>query len=469
MTWVRRNWSALVTFATVGVDALVLSAAAGLAFFVRFRLGWGTELPYNRFLFFLPVSLSFVVACVLSGLVLGQYTRHLGAGAFDRFIRTGGMITLGVLLALAATFFAFQDRLDFVRLLLVYFWLMSIVAVFVGRTVLYELGQMLSRRGLGVQRVLIVGAGAEGAQVLARMWQEPGRRYRVVGFVDDFATGVPVNGVHAPVLGPVAALPAVIAEHEVDKVVVAIPSLSHDALLTILERTETSLAGVWLLPDLFQLMVSPVTEGAVRGLPLMAVNEVRLKGLSRLIKRTLDLSVAIAGLVLCSIPMLAMALAIRLESRGPVFYVQERVGRDGRRFAMVKYRTMIADAEAGGQTWTVANDPRITRTGRVLRRFVLDELPQLINVIKGDMSLVGPRPERPAYVDKFEVEYQRYLVRHRERSGMTGWAQVNGLRGDSSILERTRYDLHYVENWSLMLDLRILFWTLVVVLRGHGA
>ena len=235
-----------------------------------------------------------------------------------------------------------------------------------------------------------------------------------------------------------------------------------------MEQTEASYADVWLLPDLFQLMVSPVTQGGVRGLPLIALNEVRLRGLSRFAKRSLDLSVAATGLILLSAPLLLIATVIRFSSRGPVFYVQDRVGRDGRRFPIVKFRTMIDEAEQYGETWTVVNDPRITLVGRVLRRFWLDELPQLINVLKGDMSLVGPRPERPAYVQAFEQEYSRYMVRHRERSGITGWAQVNGLRGDSSIMERTRYDLYYVENWSLLFDLRILFRTMFMVLRGDA-
>jgi lipopolysaccharide/colanic/teichoic acid biosynthesis glycosyltransferase len=178
---------------------------------------------------------------------------------------------------------------------------------------------------------------------------------------------------------------------------------------------------------------------------------------------------AIVGMVVLSIPMLLVALAIRFDSGGPVFYVQQRVGRDQRRFPIIKFRTMHRDAEVSGQTWTISNDPRVTRIGRWLRRYWIDELPQLINVIRGDMSLVGPRPERSSYVRQFEREYSRYMVRHRERAGMTGWAQVNGLRGNSSIDERTRYDLFYVENWSLLFDLRILMRTLRIVMRGDAA
>ena len=453
----------------MALDVAALMAATGLAFFVRFRLGWGPELASNRYLFFAPVNITFMVACILAGLALGLYTRHRTAGLLDRVVRAAGAVTVGALLTVAATFFAIADRLEFLRLLVVYMWLIGIVLIVFGRTLVMGVRQALNRFGIGITRVIVVGAGAEGTEVLARLVDERARRFQVIGFVDDFATSVTSRGHRVPVLGRVDSLAGVLSEHQVDKVVVAIPSLSHEALLAILEQTEASYTDVWLLPDLFQLMVSPVATDGIRGLPLMAVNEVRLRGLSRFSKRLLDVVGAIVGMVVLSIPMLLVALAIRFDSGGPVFYVQQRVGRDQRRFPIIKFRTMHRDAEVSGQTWTISNDPRVTRIGRWLRRYWIDELPQLINVIRGDMSLVGPRPERSSYVRQFEREYSRYMVRHRERAGMTGWAQVNGLRGNSSIDERTRYDLFYVENWSLLFDLRILMRTLRIVMRGDAA
>ncbi len=468
MIWTRRNWVNMVATGTLCGDAAALAASTLVAFLLRFRVVPDPSLAANRFTFFAPVVISFVVATLLSGLVFGMYTRHRTSGTVDLLARVTGTVTVGALLTVAATFFAFPDRLEFARLFVVYMWLFGILAVVAVRSFLAYGLRILNRRGFGVERVLVVGAGAEGREVVRRMQAEPGQRFQIVGAVDGFAESRPDGAGEAPVLGQVASISALIAEHDVDKVVIAVPSLSHEALLDILEQTEASYADVWLLPDLFQLMVSPVTQGGVRGLPLIALNEVRLRGLSRFAKRSLDLSVAATGLILLSAPLLLIATVIRFSSRGPVFYVQDRVGRDGRRFPIVKFRTMIDEAEQYGETWTVVNDPRITLVGRVLRRFWLDELPQLINVLKGDMSLVGPRPERPAYVQAFEQEYSRYMVRHRERSGITGWAQVNGLRGDSSIMERTRYDLYYVENWSLLFDLRILFRTMFMVLRGDA-
>ena len=468
-TWVRRNWGGLVSTFSLVADVTAVGLALVAAYYMRYRFGWFEGAPPNRFLFLAPVTFAFAFATVVGGLSLGMYSHFRTAGPVDRVARSVGMVTLGSLLAVAATFFIFTDRLEPVRNVMPIAWLLGIFFVALGRSLLATLLRLLAQRGVGVQRMLVVGAGAEGREVGGGLLWDPSRRYQLVGYLDDFETRVTIGEREFPVLGSSAALSDLIAEHEIDKVVVAIPSLSHDDLLAILAEVEASYADVWLLPDLFQLMVSPVVEGGIRGLPLIAVNEVRLRGLSRVAKRSLDLVVATLVLVLASAPMLLIALIIKLDSKGPAFYVQTRVGRDGRPFPIVKFRTMVSGADEYGQTWTVANDPRQTRVGRYLRRYWIDELPQLLNVIRGDMSLVGPRPEQPDYVTRFRGEFSRYMVRHRERAGVTGWAQVNGMRGDSSIEERTRYDLYYVENWSLLFDLRILLRTLLIVMRGDAS
>ncbi len=468
LIWARRNWGAIVSTLSLGADVATVVLAFIAAYYMRYRIGWFEGTPPNRFLFLAPVTVSFAVATVIGGLTVGMYSRFRTAGPFDRVARSAGMVTIGALLAVAATFFVFTDRLEPVRNVMPIAWLLGIVFVAVGRSLLAGLLRILAVLGHGVQRVLVIGAGSEGREVGGRLLGDPSRRYQLVGFVDDFESRVTLGERDLPVLGTPAVLADVIAEHEIDKVVVAIPSLSHDDLLSILAEVEASYADVWLLPDLFQLMVSPVTEGGVRGLPLIAVNEVRLRGLSRFSKRMLDLVVASIVLVVASVPLLLIALIVKLDSKGPAFYVQTRVGRDGRPFPIVKFRTMVSGADEYGQTWTVANDPRRTRVGRWLRRYWIDELPQLLNVIRGDMSLVGPRPEQPDYVARFRGEFSRYMVRHRERAGVTGWAQVNGMRGDSSIADRTRYDLYYVENWSVLFDLRILLRTLLIVIRGDA-
>jgi putative colanic acid biosynthesis UDP-glucose lipid carrier transferase len=224
------------------------------------------------------------------------------------------------------------------------------------------------------------------------------------------------------------------------------------------------------VPDLLALHTSRMRLKEIAGIPFISVREEALSGVDRLVKRSFDLAASGLGLLLLS-PLLALlALLVRVSSPGPVFYRQDRVGRDGHEFAMVKFRTMRSDAEAAtGPVWTTEHDPRVTGIGRFLRRTSLDELPQLWNVFKGDMSLVGPRPERRVFVEQFVQEMPRYFERHRVQSGLTGWAQVHGLRGNTSIAERTLYDLHYVENWSLLLDIKILLMTVHHVLRGENA
>ena len=222
-------------------------------------------------------------------------------------------------------------------------------------------------------------------------------------------------------------------------------------------------------PDFFQIIAGPVRIGEMGGLPLLTVRDIAQRGWRRTAKRTVDVLGSLFGLTLASPLMMLIALLIKLESRGPVFYLQERMGLDALPFPMLKFRSMRADAEKSGPGWTTENDPRRTKSGMFLRKTNLDELPQFINVLLGDMSLVGPRPERPVYVEQFRRSIPRYMDRHREKSGMTGWAQVNGLRGDTSITERTKYDLWYIENWSLLLDIKIMIRTLLHFFRSPNA
>ena len=200
---------------------------------------------------------------------------------------------------------------------------------------------------------------------------------------------------------------------------------------------------------------------------MLAVRDVALRCWKLSVKRAMDIAVSGLGLVILSPVLLLVALLVKLGSKGPVLYTQVRVGLDGRPFEMIKFRSMRVDAEAAsGPVWASEDDPRRTRLGTFMRKTSIDELPQLVNVLVGDMSLVGPRPERPVFVDQFRQVVPRYMERHKEKAGMTGWAQVNGLRGDTSIIERTKYDLYYIENWSLLFDLKIIVRTFMNALRG---
>src|SRR5690606_31474325 len=241
-----------------------------------------------------------------------------------------------------------------------------------------------------------------------------------------------------PRLGGLADIPWVIERYNIDEVIIGLPESSHQELVGIISLCEREKVGIRVFPDVFQIMASEVGIGDLGGLPLLTIRDVALQGWKLTLKRGLDIVLSAIALVLLSPFLLLTALLVKLDSPGPVFYIQERMGLDAVPFKMIKFRSMRTDAESEGPGWTTPNDPRRTKLGSLMRRFNIDELPQFVNVLVGDMSLVGPRPERPVYVEQFRQSIPRYMDRHREKAGLTGWAQVNGLRGDTSIIERTK-------------------------------
>ncbi|MDX1687680.1 MAG: exopolysaccharide biosynthesis polyprenyl glycosylphosphotransferase, partial [Candidatus Promineifilaceae bacterium] len=259
-----------------------------------------------------------------------------------------------------------------------------------------------------------------------------------------------------------------IEAQDVDEVIIATPEEGHREVVRVISYCERGRVSIKVFPDIFQFVTTDAGIDDLGGLPLLTVRNYAMRGYMLIVKRLMDVVGAAIGLVALSPLMLLVAVAIKLESPGPVFFVQDRMGLDGRPFKLIKFRSMRNDAEARGPGWTVSDDPRQTRLGRWLRRIDIDELPNLINVFLGEMSLVGPRPEQPYYVEEFRKTVPRYMERHREKAGMTGWAQVNGLRGDTSITERTKYDLWYTEHWSILLDVKILIRTVWQIVTGNS-
>jgi exopolysaccharide biosynthesis polyprenyl glycosylphosphotransferase len=322
-------------------------------------------------------------------------------------------------------------------------------------------------QGLGLRRVLIYGTGDLGRDVARHVHRQTRPTYELAGFVatDPAMVGQTVEGVE--VLGEGAQLFDLLQPHKIDDVIVAEPSLTAEALLGLMLDCEKQMVVCLTVPTFFQMRLSMAQSDPIDGVPLYGLKETPLHGLNAVIKRAFDFSMAALGL-LVTLPFYPLiVLAIRFDSPGPIFYKQKRTGIDGTRFNLYKFRSMTADAEnETGPVWATADDPRRTRVGRFLRRWNFDELPQLINVLRGDMSLVGPRPERPFFVKQFKEELPRYMARHKVKTGLTGWAQVHGLRGDSSIGDRLDYDLYYIENWSFWLDLKILAMTVRAWRRG---
>lgn len=335
-----------------------------------------------------------------------------------------------------------------------------------GRVLHAQLQWAVQARGIGDDRVLLIGAGEIGQMLLHKMSAHPKLGYRVVGIVDAGRSERAPLGLNVPLLGTLVDVPLLIDRYAIDEVIIGLPESSHQDLVTIISLCEREKVGIRVFPDVFQIMASEVTIGDLGGLPLLTIRDVALQGWKLVAKRGVDILFSGLGLVLLSPFMLLTALLIKLDSPGPVFFSQERMGLDARPFKIIKFRSMRQDAETDGPGWTTPDDPRKTKLGALMRRFNVDELPQLVNVLVGDMSLVGPRPERPVYVEQFRQIIPRYMDRHREKAGLTGWAQVNGLRGDTSIAERTKYDLWYIENWSIGLDIMILIRTVLQTIFG---
>jgi exopolysaccharide biosynthesis polyprenyl glycosylphosphotransferase len=296
---------------------------------------------------------------------------------------------------------------------------------------------------------------------LRNIRQNPRWGYEVIGFLSRHEENQKeINGL--PVLGDISRLEEVLEKKRPDEVVLAIAGLSHEKMVQLIAECEKYLALFKLVPDMFEIITSKVDIFDIDGIPLLGLKELPLEyAWNRFVKRVVDMVGSVIGLIISAPLYIVIAPLIKFTSPGPVFYKQARCGEDGRGFTLYKFRTMYQDAEQKtGPVWAKVDDPRCTWVGKFLRGFYLDELPQLINVLKGDMSLVGPRPERPSFVEQFKDDIPRYMSRHLVKSGVTGWSQVNGLRGNTPLRERIKYDMYYIENWSIWFDLKILFMTI---------
>jgi Undecaprenyl-phosphate glucose phosphotransferase len=409
-----------------------------------------------------------VVAIVLVAFSSRLYHLVRAVSAIDEFYAVFGAASVGTMMSVAVSTLLFKTfEFDFPRVLIIYAWVLTILLVTLGRWLYRAVQVQLQEHGVGRDRALIVGTGDIGQLVLNKIKSSPYLGYEVIGFVTKNGDDAAVQG--CPVLGRTDDLSYLIDLHQIDEVIIALPEAAHAEILDLISKCSKAELSIKVFPDVFQIIANQVSIDDLGGLPLLSIRDVRLRGWRVTVKRLMDVTLSAGGLVVLSPFMFLLAILIKLESPGSVFYVQERMGLDARPFLMLKFRSMRQDAEAGGPGWTKHNDPRRTRLGAILRNLSADELPQFINVLIGDMSLVGPRPERPVYVEQFQRTIPRYMERHTEKAGMTGWAQVNGLRGDTSIIERTKYDLWYIENWSVLLDLKILIRTVFRVISDRNA
>ncbi|MCL5263637.1 MAG: undecaprenyl-phosphate glucose phosphotransferase [Chloroflexi bacterium] len=464
----RKSANVYFSVALVAIDIIALIVSYYLGYRVRFEsnvFGVQEMQPFGVYLG--PLALQVILTPPIFAMH-GLYKLKRSGSWVDPAYSAFAALSVATLVVMAVSAIISRD-FGYSRMMLAFVWLLSLIFVLIGRVVHSRVQSFLRALDIGQYRVLIVGTDDIAKMILDKMRHSPGLGYRAVGFVTEEPGPASVFGV--PVVGTVENVGTLVKEYRIDEVIVAIPTLSRKQLLDIVAKCQKQNVNIRCYPDLFQIMASEVSISDLDGLPLVTVRDVALKGWNLAIKRWVDLVFSAAGLVVLSPFLLFLAFLVKLTSpEGSVFYTQERVGLDGKPFQIFKFRSMRPDAEGDtGPVWAKRGDDRTTRIGRVLRRYSFDELPQLMNVLIGEMSLVGPRPERPHFVEQFKQTVPRYFERHNEKAGITGWAQVNGLRGNTSIEERTAYDLWYVENWTLWLDFKILVQSLFVIFRDKNA
>ncbi|MEW6536084.1 MAG: undecaprenyl-phosphate glucose phosphotransferase [Candidatus Auribacterota bacterium] len=370
-------------------------------------------------------------------------------------------VVIGSLIVMSGTYM--YRQFEYSRGVMLIAFMMIVVTLIIEKVVIRSIQANLRSRGFLLRKVLIVGIGNQAQHYYKIITRKPALGYKAVGFLTLSKDGAPKEFQYKDcILGTTEDIASVIKNKGIDEVVVGLPSEEREKIIDIILLCEKAIVKFRILPDIVEILISKMTIEEIEGIPFVGIKETPLLSWWYFVKRWFDIIASGAGLIMISPLFLVIALIIKKTSPGPIFYKQERMGLDGKVFTMYKFRTMAVNAEAQtGPVWAKPDDDRRTGIGAFLRKANLDELPQLFNVLHGDMSLVGPRPERPYFVDKFKDNIPHYMSRHRVKSGMTGWAQVNGLRGNTSLEERIKYDLYYIENWSLLLDIKIILMTFI--------
>ena len=351
---------------------------------------------------------------------------------------------------------------DYSRSMIAIFYVLNLAFASGYRVILRDLLRHFRKKGYNLKHVLLVGYSRAAEQYIERIMQNPAWGYHIMGVLDDHVgEGVTFKGIE--VIGEVDQIYKLLPENNLDEIAITLSLNDYDRLEEIVSFCEKSGVHTKFIPDYNAVIpTKPYTED-LDGLPVINIRNVPLNsGWNQFIKRSMDLVGAIVASIIFSPVMLVCAVLIKLTSEGPVLFKQERIGLHNKPFYMYKFRSMRLQTEEDEKKgWTVKGDPRVTGIGKFMRKTSIDELPQLFNILKGDMSLIGPRPERPQFVEKFKEEIPRYMVKHQVRPGLTGWAQVNGYRGDTSIRKRIDCDIYYIENWTLGLDIKILILTFI--------
>jgi len=465
-----KRYATFVTLFRSASDTCIIGCIWLSVFYVRFHSGVFTAtkgIPdFKRHLILtLPVVFICYLSCLFTGLYKPKRIQNIFAQLVDIFKASifGGLFVL-------AFFYYIQD-VPYSRKLLVLFAIMLFAGLVFSHLLTMVIMRRLRARGYNLRYYAVIGTGQKAQQLVRDIEQMEWLGLKCALFVDNNADNIGTELLGIPVYGPVEKLTELAKTKAIDEVYLALSGDEAQKAYPILEALQSAGVTIRITPDWGNLAsISGATAITIGSQVLFSAADSPLKGVNVVFKEVFDRTIALILLTIFVTPMVLIAILIKLTSKGPVFYKQRRVGMDQKEFEAFKFRTMVVDAEKeNGPQWTRHNDPRRTLIGPWLRRTSLDELPQLINVVKGQMSLVGPRPERPVFAKQFSEEYKKYMLRHKVKAGMTGWAQINGFRGNTSLRKRLLYDLYYVRNWSWGLDMWILLRTPWHIIKGENA
>lgn len=446
----------------VVLDAAVIAASYMLAWYIKFASPISNIDPTTGVLS-VRIYFQMLYAIVPGYLILyynfNLYTPKRATVHKYEILNIFQANVVGLILLMAGWYLV--EQIHFSRVMMAYFFVLNILLTTLGRSLIRMVLQYFREKGYNLKYILLVGYSRAAEEYINRINSNPQWGYVVRGILDDSVPrGTLYKGVK--VVGSIENLLYILPENKLDEIAITLSLKDYDNLEHIVDICEKSGVHTKFIPDYNSMFPSrPYTEDLM-GLPVINIRYVPLSNtLNWIAKRGVDIAVSVVGIVVSSPVMLLAAIAIACTSRGPVIFKQERIGLHNKPFKMYKFRTMqVQKPSTEAKGWTTKDDPRVTKVGKFLRRTSFDELPQLFNILKGDMSVVGPRPERPQFVEKFKEEIPRYMVKHQVRPGLTGWAQINGYRGDTSIKRRIECDIFYIENWTMSFDIKIMFLTI---------
>ncbi|HKI45137.1 MAG TPA: sugar transferase [Balneolales bacterium] len=460
---------------TAGLDFIALMLAWYVFYYARFHWGLFPGLSAARPATVLLPSIVIALFWIVVFLIFGLYRNLYLISRFDETVRVLKVVTIGTLILF---FLLFIDSLGwnsgnihYAKTYTLFYWFVNFIFVSLDRFIIRTFQRVQVQKGRGLHHAVIIGTGPTAISVYENIQRHRVSGLNVLGFVKANSAKDGISGLPLKVIGSVEDLKKVIINREIQEIIVALEPHQSDSIIEIVDRIDIPNVSVKILPDFYQMIIGLNQTNQIFGLPLIEVMPDPMPSWEKFAKDVMDIAISLFILSITLPITLLITLLIKLTSRGPVIYRQRRVGLYGKEFYIYKFRTMYNDAEKHtGPVWASKDDPRITPVGNWLRKLRLDEIPQFFNVIKGDMSLVGPRPERPFFVNEFKKRIPLYTRRLRVKPGITGWAQVKW-KYDSNIedvREKTKYDLFYVENMSLSMDLKILINTLITILTGRG-